>query len=762
MNPCLRQTVSLGYIIAAAFFFTVAVIIPETVLADNLTLYTNYYYNLGTLKTTDQAGTETKTNIENLNQLYNIYIDKNIFPHLVFDAGGLFGRNNSAISTGGTDLHSAENLFNLFTDLKLNAKPFSSSIGYSKRTDTSTAQGTSFSNIDERYNALFDYKPEEGLPSFDLNYTKDFIHDGRRIFNDTSVDQLLLNLRYDPTRHLSLIYNYDYLDSFDNLRNSETTQTTHSGRITYDDSYFNNRANIAATYDISDQINESITGAGAGSVTQRVQLFPVHGLSGISDLNNPLQTPLMITLTEDTALIDGNLTASAGINLGLNSGLVTIPAPPRQEWNIGADFINPTQVNTLFIWVDKDLTKISDLFKWDIFVSSDNVTWTKEPFTVTVSASNFSTLPLPHFIINFPSAITSRFVKVVVKPLDSTDQATILVRGLVPANFSNIAVTELQAFQSQTVSSGSSRSTSESFLSQRLNLNARAKIFEKQNLFYDLSLFLSRSDPGAITTAFLSNGLSYNQKFGGIFAFNSRVARDDSYLTNGHGVAYQYSAALGATPLATLQDALLYSGQYLTDPTGKSSVQNTVLLQNTAILYPGINAFLNGGYSFGTLTTGQSSDSLQASTGLTLVPNTRMTLNLSYSLTNSSVSAAANLPATSNTFYTAVVSATYTPVNALYLFGSAQFNSVNSVLRITKNYGVNFSPFAGGQLQFTFSYNETLGPEPGEESRLITPSLRWNIRPGATLDVTYQIQHSKLTAQTSDSTILSSSLQISL
>jgi len=756
LNTCLRPNVSLGCIISAAFFF-IAVLVPETVLADSLRLNIEDNYTVGSLKSTDQTGAVTKTNIEDIDQLYNLYMDKNIFPNLLFDAGGVFGRDNT-VTKDATDLHSADNQFNIYTDLKLNARPFSSSIGYYKMTDTSTALGSTLTNVDERYSALFDWKPEADLPSLDINYIKDFNYDGRRILKDISTDDLLLDLRYNPLTTIGFTYDLNYVDSLDILKGSESIQTTNSGRITYGDSFFNKRVNVAATYNISSQSTETIAGKGGVSTVQ-IQLFPVHGLSGISDLTNPTQTPVMITLNENPALIDGGLTSSAGINLGLNSGLVTIPPPPRQEWNIGVDFVTPTQLTSLFIWVDKDLTKISDLFNWDIYTSDDNITWTKK-FTVTGALSDFSTLPLPHFIIHFPSAITSRFVKAVVKPLDSIDQTAIIVRGLTPANFNDIAVTELQPFLFKAVSSTSQTKISESTLTQQLNLNGRAKLLENRDLFYDLSLFLARTDPGALTTAFVSNGLSFSQKFGGIFTLNARAAREDSYLVNGHGIEYEYSAALSATPYATLNDSLLYSGHYTTNPTGTTNIQNSIFLFNTAMLYPGVDALLSGGVTFGTLETGQSSNTLQANAGVTLVPNPKMNLNLTFSMTNSTLSGG-NKPGISTTNYTGLASATYTPVSSLYLFASIQLNETN-ILQTTTNYGVNFSPFPNGDLQFHFVYNETLGPATNEISTLITPSLRWNIRPGAYLDLDYSIQQSTLAAQINDSKIFSSILTIVL
>ncbi len=194
---------------------------------------------------------------------------------------------------------------------------------------------------------------------------------------------------------------------------------------------------------------------------------------------------------------------------------------------------------------------------------------------------------------------------------------------------------------------------SRSLLTQHLNLNGRAKLLKSRDLFYDVTVFLANSSDsgvaGSQTNAFVSNGLTFDQKFGGIYTFNARAAREDNYQPAGHVVDYQYSAAISATPYATLNDSLLYSGHYNINPpgtttagggtssatTGTTTMQNSIFMYNTATLYPGINGLLNGGVTFATLETGQSDRTLQANAGFTLVPNSRVNLNLNYNITNS-------------------------------------------------------------------------------------------------------------------------------
>jgi len=64
----------------------------------------------------------------------------------------------------------------------------------------------------------------------------------------------------------------------------------------------------------------------------------------------PPETQHTVTLNPNPGLIDGNLTASAGINIGLPP--VSGNTQPR---HMGLDLLNVTEVNNLLIWVDREL-----------------------------------------------------------------------------------------------------------------------------------------------------------------------------------------------------------------------------------------------------------------------------------------------------------------------------------------------------------------------------------------------------------------------
>ena len=77
--------------------------------------------------------------------------------------------------------------------------------------------------------------------------------------------------------------------------------------------FFNRRVSVSASYNIDyEQIKTSTSAPGTGGGGTVVSSF--SSLAGLS-LNDNTISPL--TLPANPALIDGNLTASAGINIGL-------------------------------------------------------------------------------------------------------------------------------------------------------------------------------------------------------------------------------------------------------------------------------------------------------------------------------------------------------------------------------------------------------------------------------------------------------------
>jgi hypothetical protein len=768
LNRRLKTLAGLGLYILPVLAMA-AVSVPVKAMADGIRGFIEWDYSTADFKSTDQTGLTTKTTIDSYTQKYNLYLDQTIFPNLKLDAGGLFNRDDAESTAGGTRSHSRDTNTNLFGDLTLRTPIYLAGIGYNKREETQTTTGSApFTLYSENYLATFGWKPDY-FPSVDMHYTKNLSHDGTRTQRNDTTDQFVFDSRFDPFKNLELRYSATYTDLNDDLNGLETTLLTQTGKITYGDYFFDKRANVTADYTITSR-DTSVSGNLSAIVQQ--QLFPVAGLSGISDLALNPNSVMTITLDPNTALIDGNVVAGAGIDIGTASGLNPTIAD-NKRFNMALDFFTDTEVEELLVAVsdpslsDTDFSKLNNpvlaaLFDWQVWTSADNQTWTQVLSGVTVQIPPPQPLPQRSFLLKFtppPSNPSSprRYYKVVVTPLPSNNPGAIIGAGIAnPNNVAHIFVTELQAFVPK---QAGQLGTASSQINQILNLNSRVKLLEKLGLNYELSLFLNRIDPTNVTTAFLSNGLSFAHKFSDVFTGNARVAREDNYQVAGHQVSYVYTASLTARPAPTLSDSIIYSGRE-NSMSGKTSSTNSVFLYNTAELYKGINTLLSGGYTFSTLETGQNTDNTSLNFGLTLIPHRTMNINVTYSLSDTTQTGGGK-PSSSTSTKRTTASVAYTPVRALYVFVSLEIVDQDGVTKTTQDYGLNFSPFPDGAVQLHFSYNESLKPKGEGRTRLITPSLRWNIRPGAYMDASYVIQQTLDAPQTSDARIASASLNIS-
>ena len=113
-----------------------------------------------------------------------------------------------------------------------------------------------------------------------------------------------------------------------------------------------------------------------------------------------------------------------------------------RERNIGLDFSLAQDVNTLRVWVDRELpATISGSFSWDVYTSSDNLNWS---LYTTLSPAPFGQFD-NRFEITF-SSVNTRYIKVVVKPLSAAVQGA--------SGYPDIFVTEIQAFSSNISGTG--------------------------------------------------------------------------------------------------------------------------------------------------------------------------------------------------------------------------------------------------------------------------------------------------------------------
>jgi len=386
---------------------------------------------------------------------------------------------------------------------------------------------------------------------------------------------------------------------------------------------------------------------------------------------------------------------------------------------------------------------IANSFSWDVYTSSNNDDWELHQPMSEASFNFFDN----YFEIRFPRVVT-RYIKVVVRPLRLIDTVG------VPGNFDDIFVTEMEAVMRKAATEVRERKTSST--SHVFNIDTRTIILDTPSLSYNFSYYVQRTEPGGEESSFLSNGLSLGHRFNRVFTGAASVSRDDTFREDGNDYSYLYSASLTAVPIETLSHNLTYGGKTSWDGDQKTTT-NAVFLRNTAQLYKGVSLNLDTGVSFLRRDTGEKSSSTFYSVGSGIVPNDRLSFDMFYS-DNTSKGTDSKGEETSDFTREGRLSVLYRPFQTLSLYTSFSRLEQADRTRNLQNYGLSWSPFPDGALQFSFSYNESFNSEDNSETRTMTPSMIWNIRRGTQLFVSSQI----LKTESDEATVKSVSTNASL
>lgn len=747
-------------LVTAGFAAIVYGFLPGTAMADLISGNAEWSYSLLDTRQTKGAAAGTETKTDSFNQKYNIALAMNPYPHLRFTAGSLFELDrNSSEMDGFETTTSAATIFP-YADLTLATPLYSTGVGYSRKQDTS--KGTlapRTTTINEEYHAVFGWKPE-GFPTTSVRLTRTNNFDADKLSSNSTTDYASLGLRYTPLKGLDLRYQATYNNTMDKINDVETSTLTNNGAASYSALFFKQRVSLYSSYNFTRQDSASvITFAGQGSISLITLLFPFSALSNYS-------TPDLVTsgATDQNApnslLIDGDFAASAGINLGV----VPFGGDPTKQWSMGVDFgtNNSTEVNTFLVWVDRELpAAIAGAFNWQIYVrNTENENWSPGPAVSGVtfgSSLNSSGQVSSRFQITFAN-VTTRFIKVVVNTLD---------QGVAIANpsFQNpgqINVTELQAAITSitTGTAGQEIKSSTSLTSHFYTLDVRTRILNSPSLFHSFSLLLSTAGTSGSTRYTVSNSLNLSHRLSRIFTVGANAGFELAEAAATHNTAFAYNASVKATPLRGLSHTLLYSGRTESAGGGRTD-SNSVFLYNSIQPYRGISFNLSGGLSESTSSTGGKTENIQFITGASVAPMKALSMNLSYSRNKTTTSGGVAPPSSTST-QTGSLSASYRAFPSLYLLASFGISGrENTKTQYTQNYGLNWSPFSDGDLQFNFIYSESLSTSNDTKNTLISPSISWRITPRTLLDVSYPIIFTESTTQSSETTVLSATLRTS-
>jgi len=704
--------------------------------ADSLDFNTDHQYvtSSGTTKS-KLTGEKADTDFQQFNQLYNFSLSKNFYPYLQFNTGSVYQINTTSSSTGDNDVDTEEKILTPFAELNLTNPIYQAGITYRKNRieeDVSDIPDTR-TDRDEITGTIGMNPPSNLFPDWSLRYSNIHTYDDPET-QDQIQNVWTLDSAYAPVLGLLLNYTYIRTDTEERFLNFDTLQQQHLGRAAYSRNFLNRRLSMDTSYTVNYNKFEFSSGGGG---TADVPLLRFAGLSKVN--NDPPDDGQALAL--NPALIDGNLIASAGVNIGTG-------ANPNEFINLGIDFGFAIDVDTLYVWVDRRLTNtVANAFSWDVYTSPDNTnfsTWTQ---VVPVSSVSFGTLD-NRFEISFPT-VNTRYIKVVTRPLSPTVPP--------PGTFQNIFITELQAF---ITASEASFESENSVLNQTYNLGLRGKISDRTLLGYNLYYTQQDTNPGDIKRTQFTNGLYLNHAFNDTLSANANGQRTDTSNDVADGTEdtynYTYGASLRANWLATFNQSLTFSGTYDNTELGSSS-QNALFLRNNAILYQGWSAFLDTGYTWEDPETGSQLTSVIFRQGTNLQPNSKISLNVSFSYKQTRQSGEDVGPSDETRWD---IQAFYIPFRNLSFFAKINTLSRDGSTDTFQNYTVNWSPFPDGDLQFFFVFNEILLSENNQEDRVVGPGLKWTIGPHIALDLSYNYTTSDSDIQKTESNVFSAEVRM--
>lgn len=744
-------------------------VVPAVAIAEGISGYAEYNYSLLDSNSTETSGT-TMTENSSFNQRYSLTLDKNVFPTLRFSVVGSFENNASDSDVNGQATTSSSSRINTSADLSYSNGVFNGGGGFSRRQETSKTSGSPSSTIFfDSYNGRFGWRPED-LPTLDLLYSTFNNYDEHRTAQDSTAATTTLSSRYKPHDTLDMSYsaNYSTLDS--RLAGLESQSLNQSLRTAYSDTFFKERIAVSSSYNIATQDTKTLntgggtTGTGLLPLSQRTvnQLF--FATSALTD--NAATTPSLggaqnqnsVSTVSDIVISAVALTPIRN-NIGLKSSFsgINVIRMPVTLGTIVGHVITP-----------QDYADISRAFRLEtaatsrvkIYQSSsfDGTNWKLLP----AAAVSFGVLSNPltgtlsdGFEIRLGETVPANtIIKVEIESVQSVTINTFIQKI-------TLAVPEVYLQDTIPLQPGQSKSSSQ--ISGLYNMNLKARLLNIPAIFYDIGFNLdhTKSDSQAFTYRYsVVNGLSVNHRFSSTIGTSARLAREDAVdPVAGPRSSSSASISLTAQPLPTLTQSVNYGYRQETDA-GVTKNTHSANLSNSAELYRGISLSITGGGSMASDTTGSDQKSLTVTTGLNMQPHRNLSINLSAS-DSRAWSSGADKPESFSSTQTGDLTVSFNPLPSVYLFGSYTINAQTSrKTQTAQSIGGSWSPFRGGALLLNTSYRENLDNSGNKDSSIVQ-SLRWNIRSGWFLDVSYLISKDATTTRTTDTHVFNTAVRLS-
>jgi hypothetical protein len=696
-------------------------------------LVTDYSKSWGT--TTDQSGRSEAAGNDALTEQLRFSVERRMWPQLLFQSTGQLEQDWASLTPGGSVFDGSSRAALLNTSLTLNAAVFRGALAWTHQTAQFDSLGSRSTSILDTESALLGWRPD-GFPQWTLRFENRWQRDPTLASEDlhTYTTQAIASW---ALKNVSLSYSGTASKQVDNVAASSLWTLTNSIQASAQGRAFGDRTTLSAGL-LANDLRSTVEALGAGS-TRTTQVLAAGGLSLVEAFP---ATPALDQPVANPALIDGNTTASAGLNLGFAPAL----AGDLSLRDVGLAFPDAAQqVNLLWLWVDKRLPTVvwqSLAASFAVYQSDDSLHWTQVSLSGPVRFGAFDNrfeLPIV--------SIGARYLKVVCAPLGAavtTDKT-----------YSDIFLTELQANLVEQLSGPGSwqgRTTATAQLSAHTALTAE--------LSHDLSLQgRSPLGSGGPNTWVITNALSFSKKLLKPLLFGARASRQDSDAGSGHNDESQLAASLSFTPIGAMSQSATWGARWIEGP-GTSLFSQSLSLFSRAQLYRGVG--LQAGYGFTTSSdnTGRSTRGSNVTSGISLEPNKMVSLSGTY-IHQDSRGTGGGKPDARGWGDNVGGSISLRPFAALYASGGISWVSGSDRSDTLVNLSAGFSPFRDGNLQVSCSYSETVAG--GTRTRILNPGVRWNLASQlAQATVSYAITQTSTGVQDTTLSTLNANLQLRL
>lgn len=709
--------------------------------ADSLTLRYAPSYTLTDARASDATGAHSSTESQQLGQRFQLNAEKLVLPTVDWTATGILDWNKAWTHDRAADVWSSSDSrrWSGSTRLDYGSDPFRVGVGYTRNqvdgySVVSGRRTPSNGPVSENYSASAGWRPVD-LPTLNLAVSHLDNHDATRSSIDQQTNTLVGTAAYDVGPHWQLQYTDQLTQTRDQIRGSDSLTQGHSGRVGWNDTFFDGRLSTFASYGLGFQSNR--TTARGAAATRETSRLPAAGLSRVEVFPD---TPQRDTLTANPALVDSDVSGGAQLDLGYGR----TAAGDTAFRDAGAQFTDDRpEINTVYVSVDRPLpAAVVGAFTWTAYTGDDNLTWTAVPVT-GVAFGVF----LNRFEITLPR-IRARYVKVVARPL--------AVGVTTDPQFAEILVTEAQFSLVEQLPGGTV--TSSSLLSGTLNGGLRYVIAKEPNLTYDMAFLLGHHNHPLASRSSVQNTLALTRMLGTATQLQARVSRADALdEQTHHSGSNQWGAALTSEPLPVLGWNLNYSGAYATAPEG-DDFSNGVSGGVHAELYQGVSSNVSSSYRLGT-SRGRETQAANASTGLTITPHPAFTGTgtLTWFYANAW---GGGVPAQSSRGGRLDGSVAFNPIPALYLGASGGMNLFGTAPSTQTSVTAGLSLFHGGGLSLRLGWTETNDTLTETRGRTGSAGLTVAIARGRSLSVTYGHTETRSPVARFDADSVQASLQI--